>query len=390
MQKKSLDGVNFLTNDGVTIKSTSGSRIFEVKYNTTPKTVGGPAHEYCHYLFGSAQSGVPQITSHFDGRVYNNYGNEGRINSFALMCAQNAGSMCGYEKYRLGWLNPTIIEQNTNVFTLGDTHINNQAVIVPLRYDQTTGWLKEYYFIENYETTNEYSGANPFLITTRFNHVLTHGLLIYHIKDENYECATNGSLSIVNADGRYAWHLVQGENTPYDRSDDLIGKDYPTYHSAFDYRDYITINVGGVNYIDYACLIHDLPTNPDGWRYNSDDFLGTDKDFFNLEFNDVFTRYSNPAAYLGDDTTPTNVGLQVSSFNPQLKEYTLSIQVNSNGVISLAPSKPQNLQVGPDAKLHPYLTWQANVEPDISNYKLYKSITSIENRLAISRDFSTS
>lgn len=369
--EKSLESVNYPTNDGVTIKSNSGSRIFQVKNNITPKSVGGPAHEYCHYLFGGGQS-----TGHFDGRVYNNFGNTGRINSFALMCAINAGYMCGYEKYRLGWLNPTIIEQNTNVFTLGNTHINNQAVIIPLRYDQTTGWLKEYYFIENYETTEEYAGANPFLVTTRYNYILKHGLLVYHIKNEDFNIATNGSISIVNADGRFAWHLVTGANTPYNRSDDLIGKDYPTYHSAYDYRNYITMNVGGVNYTDYACLIHHQTTDPDGWRYNQDDFLGTNRDFFNPDFNNVFTKFSNPAAYLGDDVTATNVGFQVSNFDAQLKEYTLSIQINTDGVTSLAPSKPQNLKASLLDRWTALLTWEPNTEPDVitnGKYKIYRA-----------------
>jgi hypothetical protein len=365
--EKTLSSVNFNTNDGVTIKSTSGSRIFNVRDDTTPKTVNGPVHEYCHYLFGGNQ-----FTGHFDGRSYWNHGNEGLIYSFAQMLAIDAGWMSGYEQYRLGWLNPTIIEQNTNVFILGDTHINNEAVIIPLRYDQTTGWLKEYYFIENFETRNEYNGANPFLIKSRFNHTFKHGLLVYHIKNENYDIATNGSLSIVNADGKFHWHLVEGANTPSDRSDDIIGKEYPTYHSEYDYHNYITINVGGIIYNDYCCLIHHNPTDPDGWRYTSDDWLGTERDFYNLYYNDVFTKYSNTAAFLGDDVTPTNVGFQVLDFDTQLKEYTLSIQMNSSGVLSLSPAKPQILSVTASSNYHPLVSWRTNLEIDMLPGGLYK------------------
>ena len=90
-----------------------------------------------------------------------------------------------------------------------------------------------------------------------------------------------------------------------------------TYNTGFSYRDYITINVGGVNYVDYACLIHHQTYDPDGWRYNSDDFLGTEKDFFNVDFNNVFSKYSNPAAYFADGITATNVGFQIVNFTFQ-------------------------------------------------------------------------
>ncbi|MFA6596142.1 MAG: T9SS type A sorting domain-containing protein [Ignavibacteriaceae bacterium] len=369
--EKSLENTNFSTNDGVTIKSTSGSRIFlQEKYITTPWIVCGPAHEYCHYLFGGGQN-----SGHFDGYSYYNYGNRGRINSFALMCAENNGYMSGYEKYRLGWLNPSVISTNTNNFVLGDTHIKNEAVIIPLQYDGVTGWLKEYYFIENYETRNEYSGANPFLISDRFypQHIFTHGLLVYQIKNENFYTATNSDISIVPADGKWSWNLVQGASTPYDRSDDLIGKISPTYHTGFTHRDYITINVGGVaNYTDYACLIHHNSTDPAGWRYNSDDFVGTERDFFNIDYNNTFTRYSNPAAYLADNSTVTNVGFQILNFNSSTKEFSLSIQINNTGVLALPPSKPQNLKLTV-LYTHPVLTWEANLEDDLAGYNIYRS-----------------
>ena len=37
-----------------------------------------------------------------------------------------------------------------------------------------------------------------------------------------------------------------------------------------------------------------------------------------------------------------------------------------------SPSKPQNLSVDPSANNHPYATWDANTEPDISHYNVWK------------------
>lgn len=364
-----LGGANYKTNDGVIISNTSGSRIFLGERNIeTPEAVKGPAHEYCHYLFGGNQ-----ITGHFDGRSYNNFRNEGRVNMYALMCAVNSGYMSSYEEYRLGWLNPVIINSDTTV-TLKDSHIDNCALIIPLRYDSSNGWLKEYYFIENYETKNEYSGANPFVQSYIFNHQIKHGILVYHIKNEDYSTATNSNISIVNADGKYTWKLLKGASTPYNREDDLIGKDTADNKTGFEYRDYITIRINDkVKYDDYACLIHHNIKDPDGWRYDSDDFLGTERDFFNTDFNNVFTRFSNPAVYMGKGKKPANIGFQILNFNSETKAFTLKIAVDYKGILTLAPSKPQDLRIKINSSNEAVLTWKANLEPNIKSYRIYKS-----------------
>ncbi len=48
---------------------------------------------------------------------------------------------------------------------------------------------------------------------------------------------------------------------------------------------------------------------------------------------------------------------------------------NAVNVVNGAPAKPRNLDVGPSTNNHPYLTWDANSEPNIANYKVYKKIT---------------
>lgn len=156
--EKTLSSVNFTTNEGVIVSRYCGSRIFGFNDRETPKAVGGPAHEYCHYLLGGNQ-----YTGHFDGYSYNNTSNRGRVQSFALMFAVNAGWMGAYERYRLGWLNPYIVESNNAQRILKDTHVKNDAILIPLR-DPYKGSWKEFYLIENYHTQRDYAGANPFLV----------------------------------------------------------------------------------------------------------------------------------------------------------------------------------------------------------------------------------
>lgn len=346
--EKSLGQVNFPTNDQVSITSTCGSRLFYLKNSITPYANGGPAHEYCHYLFGGTQS-----TGHFDGFNYRptEFGNRGRINKFALMCAVSAGHMNAFEKYRLGWLDPYILTGNTE-YNLKDTHVKNEAILIPIGDPYRGSWT-EFYLIENYQTWRSYSGANPFLVDELFGEPFYKGLIIFHIQEQNFSLPCASKLNILCADGKWTWKLLLGASTPGDRSDDLFGKDQPTKFGNFDERLFITINVSGTVYQDYVCLDHH-PSYP-GSRYHRNDFLGDYDDFFKIGYNQVLTRYSNPGSY-SFNGTPKNVGFEILGYNYSTHEYTLSLKNDYNGIVSLSPSKPQLLQVSRSSNNHPLLT----------------------------------
>ena len=53
-------------------------------------------------------------------------------------------------------------------------------------------------------------------------------------------------------------------------------------------------------------------------------------------------------------------------------KITVKAFSESSSALVLAPPKPQLLSVGPDGQNHPLITWAANVEPDVNNYKVYK------------------
>ncbi len=109
-------------------------------------------------------------------------------------------------------------------------------------------------------------------------------------------------------------------------------------------------------------------------RYDSDDWLGDQEDLFSLDYNKIFTRWSNPSS-IKDDGSDSNIGFEILSYNSSTHTYTLNVAVNSTGIQAFAPSKPQNLQVVSNGT-YPVLTWDANTEPDLSTYQVLRKMNS--------------
>jgi len=265
-----LGGVNnlrispsFVTNDvnvngqTIQIRSTSGASAyrmydwggpFDASDNNKENAIYYPGEEFFHYMYGG---------THLDQQGFN----VGNVQQFSLMTANAAGHICAYERYRAGWLSPTIIEIPTaGIANLEDTHINNKAVMIPIRKDVDNN-IVEYFLIENYHTFNDYSTANPFLERSLFARSIPKGLLVYHIEDENLTDAMNSHLDIECADGLWQWSVVQGASTPPDRTDDLIDHVMPAYNTSDDDRDQHVITVGSVTWTDYFSLwaLHNIP-----------------------------------------------------------------------------------------------------------------------------------
>jgi hypothetical protein len=339
------------------------------------------SHEIGHYQFGMFGS---NYGSHFDGRYLAdtsyNYGN---LHSFSLMTTYGGHHFNAYEKYRLGWLDPQIVTSNMSYVELNETFLgsNNNSILIPIRYDND-GKLKEFFLLENYHSTNSHSSANPFLVTQLFGneHVFTKGVLVYHIAEENFEFPTMSDVDMECADGNWDWQVIQGGSTPLDRLDDLIDRVVPNENDGQDERDYIRAMAGSQYYNDYMALTPGTTSDIEKKkqrRYSSNDQLGDMDDFFNLGYNTVFTKWSNPSTRKRDNTQP-EVGFEVVGYDNTTKKFILSVATSASGVIALSPSKPQNLTISKSSSNHPLLNWPANGEPDIAGYKVYKKTNSAQ------------
>jgi hypothetical protein len=330
-------------------------------------TITIPIHEFTHYLFG----GNNNTDGHLDGRVvYGSQLNIGNVAWFAMMLSSAGDNSfySAYERYRAGWLNPTVLNNSQSSLFLQDTHKKHKAFLISVRQDATDPTITaEYYLIENFQTVNSYSSANPFLTTSVFNFTFDHGLLVFNIEQEDYNIATNSNLDIETAAGLWNFHLTSGTSTPSNREDDVLNIDTTSRISGFDERDAITVTVGPIIYNDYYCLTPSscgsTCTPNHGRRYFEDAFLGDNDDFFRNDGVKVFSSWSNPLLCLASGVNIYK-GFEIKNYYSNIREYEISYQSGYNDVKSLSPSKPQNLQIGWNG-VHPKLTWESNLEPDV-------------------------
>ena len=307
--------------------------------------------------------------------------NMGNLHDFSLMTTYDGHHFNAFEMYRLGWLDPQVVNSNMSYLELNETFSggNNNAVLIPVRYD-IDGKLKEYFLLENYHTTNSHVGANPFLTNNLFNHIFSKGVIVYHINDENFDYPTMTKIDMECADGKWDWQVIQGGSTPLDRLDDLIDRVVPNENDGQDERDLIRAMAGNQYYNNYLALTPGTTSDIEKKkqrRYSSDDQLGDMDDFFNLNHNTVFTKWSNPSTRKLDNTQ-ADVGFEIVGYDNTTKKFILSVATNASGVIALSPSKPQNLLISKSKSNHPLLYWPANGETDLAGYKVYKKTTSTQ------------
>ncbi len=391
---KTINGVTVQSGyPGSGISCFSHNFVDQIGYNTVIKMplseydndgahctiIGTMVHELTHYFFGYNHFGQPNNSAHV--------GTNRSSSNMMSYDANNSGvfgNFLGYEKIRLGWITSseiqTITSDNLSV-TLNDmetTTSGYKIVKVPLGDGQNI-------FIENrawksvYEA--RYSPAN-------FGKSLKPGILAYLIPWED-DYLSNTPIQQICANGKWDWNLVAGGNATspsgyygYVSSADVVVKVTPDASAGYDEREDIHVATK-TNALWWALYYPNTYGSTFGrWykgenyideNHNVGDYRGNDLQLFDVGY--VISPYSNGSTDKWNSSTQTfvatTVGIEVSSYNSSTSSFTLKVVLSNPK--NLSPSKPQNLRITNTSAGPIQLAWNANTEPDLSSYEVWRN-----------------
>jgi hypothetical protein len=135
----------------------------------------------------------------------------------------------------------------------------------------------------------------------------------------------------------------------------------------------------------YTYPFHRLAPNPDsgdfemnliGLKYDRNDYtlsidhpdvLGDTDDFFNIDYNDVYSAWSNPNTY-----PYHNANICVELTSKTFKIIYANFYIGGNSPEEAKPSKPQLWKIENTNSVYPKITWLQGREPDLAGYYVYR------------------
>ena len=375
-----------IINDGYNVHG-SGITIIGTSHGPCTKrwVFGIAIHELGHYLFGGGHSG----------------------NGVGVMGGDMYLGLA--ESMQLGYLNSTLVNFSSNPYTLGDITSrtsNGEILQVPI-----TG-PGEYFLISNRNKISFYdrtmlgdTARDEFDRITNYGQ----GIYIYHHAD-----ISNCIGDLECADGLFNW-TYSGQTTPDWDSAQMMDVYEPTSIPSplLNDKNGGTINTDGrsCNYV--------LPSNDKesaswfsrGKRHTPTCIDGTDRiytndtdywtsrqgagdrwDGWNIDYNQVFSPYSNPST-INWNNNQSGIFIYLESMNGTSANLNI-YKVGENGMTEAQilqitpPSRPMGLKVDVtdclDFRRYPILTWNHNMEPDMVNpisgmkrYKIYRAFDGI-------------
>ncbi|KAF0140465.1 MAG: hypothetical protein FD122_2480 [Stygiobacter sp.] len=269
-----------------------------------------------------------------------------------------------FERYRLGWVADSTsytISNSTQTLTnktLGDFVTSKNAY----RFVNSTT-PQEYFFIENHQKTSYWENNAPFWGSQ--DGTVENGVYVIRKVGTPNQSNPSSWLQLVPADGRYNWSVNQSSTLPGQSSQlPVFRAGVSNRNEGYHDNEWIPFNYGGLT---SPAPIH-LTENSSGQPQVDLRFQGDGKDAFSVDYNQVFTPWSNPNNQRAANNT-TSFGFEITSVSSGV--YTMNLYVNTSA--DAAPSKPQNFAVTVQEG-KPKISWSANTEPDIYNYIIYRNI----------------
>ncbi|MCE2504196.1 MAG: hypothetical protein J4G05_09100, partial [Chlorobi bacterium] len=351
---------------------------------------------------------------------------------WSLMSANHEGYILAnsWERWKMGWLeffdyDPlSSMNGDGDTVTIRDLATHRQAIRVRLP-DSTT---EEYFFIEHHRQSQSNFITN-LPDTTRPWHnpddVMTYDII--DIIDDSVTAPgmyilydgygyNAGSFKVQTADGRWNWIADGWVTAPWSTTQQLrlykrgstgrsplpngpnpdtslyyIQNTYKTDRQMLDFDTVYrtpridpqtgdTVDFSFRRAVDYIWSWRTNAGNGDGVMDTANPGRprrkGDDGDGWTLEWNDMFSPWSNPNTNTRNDGV-TNIAIQLVGQT----DTTSTVKIWLSNALDAPPSKPQHLLASlwsdvnwePDLVVtaHPMLTWETNLEPDVDSLGSY-------------------
>ena len=294
-------------------------------------------HEFGHWLLGGNE-------------YHTQLGTWGLVDGWGTP----SGCMNSFERYKLGWISITTIEDISTPRTVFNLALPDFVTTgIAYRIKVPGGGPNEYYLLENHQRISVFDIPDNNVSTAK-------GLFVLLQKSDE-----GGAVGVVSADGRFNWSVPSQSRNIYGGTGNLpvFQRGSSNRVNGYSTRQSIPWTWQGVPQNPAAIHYYVDPTTGTMHQAPPTIFTGDGKDQFDTGSAPVFTPASNPSSDIYNDTN--KVGFEITNFFNGI--YTLNIYINTNQ--NASPSKPQDViglvhQDGRDT--NPKLVWTTMLEPKVA------------------------
>jgi len=321
---------------------TAGSGLHCLDMMNYPSCFETPLHEFGHYL------GLPH---QYDGGVWSVMGQRNSNNGYYCMNS--------YEREQMGWITIDDVTAADTIMEIPDFATTGVAYRISLPGGRTHFLLENHQGINEYDVVDAISGSR--------------GLYILRQTKEQFV----DRLEVMNADGRWKWLNVGHAQSPW--STDTNAK-IPVFQRDVVQRDTGRTDRQRVRFTD--------PRNGFDFQYkwldprSGDSAIGAPKagdgkDMWNTTVANMFSPWSNPSSVADtSDTAGSHVAVHVIDSNGSYVYAKIYTSHPEQG----PPSRPQDFRVWAHisgSTMHPELSWEPNIEPDLiegGGYEIWRRV----------------